>query len=217
MKSTVIAVLFIALLAFSNAKTANADVMTLTFEGLDTFDDVGDFYNGGPGGSYGVSFSGADAWISSSAEGGLGNFANAPSGVTAIALREFPSFTMNVYDGFVDMLTFFYASPYVSASIAIYGGLNGTGDLLAYAALPMTYSDFLPGQGYSPFVDWELGFEGVGLSAVFGISPGRGNMFVDDISFTPRGAAVPTPEPATALLLAAGLLGLMGARRFRRR
>lgn len=217
MKSTVIAVLFVALLALSNAKTANADVMTLTFEGAGDLQDVGDFYNGGPGGNYGVSFVGADSWISSSAEGGSANFANAPSGVTAIALREFPSFTMNVYNGFVGMLTFFYASPYVSASIAIYAGLNGSGELLASAFLPITYSEFLPGQGYSPFVDWELGFEGVGLSAVFGISPGRGNMFVDDISFTPRDAAVPTPEPATALLLAAGLLGLTAARRFKRR
>ena len=217
MKATVIAILFVALLTFSGVRAANADVITLQFEGLDTFDDVGDFYNGGSGGNYGVSFVGADAWISTAVEGGLGNFANAPSGVTAIALREFPSFTMNVHGGFVDMLTFFYASPYVSASIAIYAGLDGTGALLAQAALPVTHSDFLPGQGYGAFVDWELGFEGVGLSAVFGISPGRGNMFIDDISFTTRGAAVPTPEPATALLMAAGLLGLTAARRFRRR
>jgi len=67
---------------------ADSTPVVLTFEGVGNFVTVGNFYNGGAGGSLGVVF-GSGSLALTPLPGGNGDFTNAPSGDTVfVSYRE---------------------------------------------------------------------------------------------------------------------------------
>ena len=54
MRSCLLAAFFVVLVTFSGTGSAKADMITLDIESLGTLADVGDYYNGGDGGNYGI-------------------------------------------------------------------------------------------------------------------------------------------------------------------
>jgi MYXO-CTERM domain-containing protein len=181
------------------ASTANAAIITLDFEGIGDQAAVGNFYNGGLGVNYGVEFVGNALGIIANGSGGTGNFTNAPSMPTILFWLDGPATIMNVAAGFTDGFATYYTSINQSGSIAIYDGLNGTGNLLASLNLTPLGSQ---GTAGAPYDTWALigtSFQGTAKSVVFG---GTANYIgFDNVTF---GSNVPAPG-AMALVAVAGI------------
>src|SRR6266700_3448029 len=114
-KATVVAV---AVLLFC-AGRAKADTtpVVLTFEGVGDLVPINDFYNGGAGGSLGISF-GADALaVVSILNGGAGDIANLPSGDTAAFFLSGTGDLMNVAAGFTTGFSFFYSAAFLQGTV----------------------------------------------------------------------------------------------------
>jgi hypothetical protein len=99
---------------------------------------------------------------------------------------------MDVAGGFQTALTFFdiELDRRTTGTIAIYSGLDGTGNQLASMTLPYTGSVF--------GAEESLSFSGVAHSVVFSGSN-------DDVGFDNIGFASAVPEPSTLILFASGL------------
>jgi hypothetical protein len=207
MKPSVAALaLVLAAPAFSPALAANT---VITFETVTSFASIANFYNGGTdsegfsGPNLGVSF-GLDAL-------GLVNdvlgpyFSNAPSAV-GVMTPVGPDATMNVAAGFVDSISFYYSSDALANSaVNVWSDLNGTGQLLASFNLVANAQS--SGCSDSPFCRFDQlfsTFAGVAHSVTFNAPVG-----IDNIAITQ------VPEPASALLMALGVAGLLMARRRR--
>lgn len=113
-----------------------AQPRVLTFEGLKNLEAVQSFYHGGAGGAgsvgidLGVDFSDNGLGIVASIAGGSGNVSNMPSPSTVVFFQTGISTVMNVPDGFVDNLSFYYSSD-ASSAINVFDGLNATGNIIA--------------------------------------------------------------------------------------
>lgn len=124
----------------------------ITFEGLQQFELVQNYYNGGlgsmgsgPGPNYGVVFSDlATCALETDVDS---NFYGEPSYQTIAyiynGLGGLQPFILNKPDGFVVGCSFYYVSnagdlPIGDAHVAVYDGLDGTGNLLAQLDLPAT-------------------------------------------------------------------------------
>jgi len=199
-----------------SAATLHAQVTQLTFEGLADNQVIGNYYNGGAGGNLGVTFGNTAQGLIAYDAGGSGNFQSAPSGVT---IMYFPSATnayMNVAGGFDTGFSLFYSAIIYGGSVSIYDGFDGTGNLLGTVTLPTTPSQ--PGTPgcpssaqYCPFEAASLAFAGTGHSAVF---TGSANYIAfDNVTFGSTSPVTATPEPASFVLLASGLVGLLTLRR----
>ena len=219
MKRSVITLLFVALVAFAGAGVAKAEVVTLTFEGVGDLQPVGDYYNGGAGGSYGIYFSPNAVGLVDNDAGGSGTFGGEPSPETVLSSLSGRSRIMTVLDGFSEGLSFYYSAIVITGSIVVYSGLEGTGDILAQVTLPRTPIEEAPDPTglYSPFLPFGVDFEGTAYSVGF---EGQNEFILfDDITLNlnrqgPNGPQpAPTPEPGTMLLMGAGLLGMLGMRR----
>lgn len=200
--------LFVATPAFA------INTVTLDFEGAAGYvNAVRNFYNGGTdslgqtGPNYGISFTEAAVALSNDALGPY--YSNAPSPLTVMYAFD-SSAVMNVAQGFVDRLTFYYASNQVVLdAVNIYSGLNGTGTLLASASLFGNASVGCTDTAYCRFDLTSVKFAGIAKSVSFGGN--APNVAYDNITITT------VPEPTNALLLAAGLLAVGVAKRRRRR
>jgi hypothetical protein len=210
MRIAVKGVLVLVVCAFAGARAIAGPVITLTFEGLQNFEGVSDYYNGGlgslgtgPGPDYGVTFAAnATAYIPGLQTGTVTPFPGDPSPPTVLLLAilgngytaGYPtSTTMDVTSGFVGALTFYYINiaPSVrSTYVDIYSGLDGTGTLLAEQSLATTPEAF-----GGPTV---VSFSGTASSVVFG--GGNDQLALDNISFFAQ-----VPEPPSWISLAAGL------------
>jgi len=179
--------------------------VTLDFEGVDGFSSVGDFYNGGAGTNFGVSFTDAVLALVNDELGPY--FSNAPTPGTVIFADDATA-TMNVAAGFSGNLQFHYSALNSTLdAVKIYSGLNGTGDLLGQISLSGNAQ--LGGCSDSPYCNWQevsLSFAGVAQSAVFASAA---NMGFDNVTITP----VPEPGTYAMLGLGLGLLGLVARRR----
>ncbi len=194
--------LVIAALAFSTNVHA---AIILTFEGIPNETPVGNFYNGGAGPNYGISFSSGAVGSVDFDAGGNGNFGNEPSPSTVLALRD-SSMTLNYAGGFRTSLSFFYSSAR-PASVLIWDGLDGTGNLLASTSLVAQFEDNNcwgdPTGFYCNWTSVEMAFAGTARSVEF---RGSSRFFiVDDIRLVPS-AATQVPLPASLLMLGTGLL-----------
>jgi len=205
------------------ASSAHATVV-LDFAGLDgsAHEWIADYYNGGtgnlgsgPGANYGVSFLGGRACDGANKYSPCSTLA-APGGPGANAMYFDTSapVTMNVAGGFTTGLAFFYAAPWESVDVDVWDGLNGKGNRLATLHLKAS-----PGAGIDtcfqdhacPYIPAGLKFDGVAKSVNFnGYLP---NFALITLGSNTPGGDTDVPEPASLLLVGAGLAALAKRRR----
>jgi hypothetical protein len=175
---------------------------------------IGNYYNGGAGGSLGVAFSPDWFALVSKLDGGKGFFSNAPSGDTVAFFLTGVGGPMNVAGGFNTGFSFFYSALMDPATVTVWSGFNGTGTLLGSLTVHPN-----PGSscGTLPFCNWTpvgISFAGTAESVDFSGTAqfiAFDNMTVG--SATPAGAPTAAPEPATMLLLGVGSLGFLSVHR----
>jgi hypothetical protein len=181
------------------ASEVHADVVTMTFEGLEDFEYVSDFYNGGlggngsgPGSNYGVSFPRSTISYVNNGPSGA-HFGGQPTPGTALSFQRYGA-RMNVTSGFKNTLSFYYGNPNQDSTISIYSETNGLGQLLVTLVLPRTGYVSLEGGESRFYMEYaSVSFCGVAKSVDFSSMAYRG--YIDDLSiFTP---AVPEPESLT--------------------
>jgi hypothetical protein len=219
--SRLIALCCVAIALSANAKQGLATVV-LTFEGLDDYESVGDYYNGGFSGSgktgpnFGVQFSSNALAIIDSDAGGSGNFGNEPSPNTILFFVT-GNPIVNYAAGFGTGFSLYYSAISNPGSLDIYSDLDGTGTLLASLVLPTTpIGPGDPNGAFSPFVPVGVLFGGIARSVVFG---GVQNQIgFDNVTFgssTP-GGAVPEPTSFAAFAIIPALAALRRRREFQK-
>jgi hypothetical protein len=205
--------------------TPAAAVTVLSFEGLGDLEPVGGFYHGqqanggigsGPGSDFGIIFSTNALALIDADAGGSGNFGGEPSTSTGLFFLRGAAATMNVAAGFDTGFSFYYSAVNVAGVIDVWDGLDGTGNLLASLALPLTPNGGAPDPtgSFSPLLPIGVAFDGIARSVDFG---GTVNQIVfDDItlgSVTP-GDDTRVPLPGSLILLTGGvLLAALGRQR----
>jgi hypothetical protein len=199
------------------AGSASAVTVTLDFEGVGNGNAVGNFYNGGGGTNYGVSFSGNTLALVDADAGGTGNFGNEPSPNTIMFFLSGAAAVLNVAAGFQTGFSFFYSSA-VATTINVYDGLNATGNLLAsFGILAQFDGNGCSGDPNGAFCNWTAAgttFMGTARSVSFGGAPDQTGF--DNITFgsgTPGGGGSGVPEPMSLALVGTALLGLAASRR----
>jgi hypothetical protein len=206
------ALLAAAGMAIAATSPANADVVTLDFEGIPDYTAVGEYYA-----SQGFHFSPATLALIDSDNGGNGNFANEPSPNTIMFFLDANNAILNSDNGFDTGFSFYYTSS-TAATINVWSGANATGTLLASLNISAQHTDNCSGDPNGDFCNFTaigVTFDGVARSIDFG---GTANQTgYDNITF---GSATPgnggVPEPATWAMLIAGFGLVGGAMRARR-
>lgn len=185
--------------------------ITIDFEGVNSFDSIGDYYNGGTdnvgnsGTNHGVSFTPAVMGLANDSVGTY--FLNAPSPMNVMFATDDTAF-MNVALGFVNAASFYYSSTTSAPNaIQIFSDLNGTGSVLGSFSLNQNTAQNCPGATYCNFEKTTVMFSGLAKSISFGGN--NGNVAFDDVTITP------VPEASTYAMLALGLgaMGLFARRR----
>ena len=192
---------------------ASAAITVLDFEGVGDNNAVGNFYNGGAGTNYGVSFSGPTLAKIDQDAGGSGNFANEPSPNTVMFFRTADNAILDVAAGFETGFSFFYTSS-TAATVTVWSGLGGAGTLLGSLNLAAQYDDGCSGDPWGDFCNWStsgLAFDGVAQSINFGGTASQ--TAYDNITFGSSVPAIPEPETYALMLAGLGLVGFMARRR----
>src|SRR5689334_15614574 len=186
------------------ASPGKADVL-LTFEGLPNGTAPGNFYNGGAGGNFGITFSSnASSFIDSDA-GGTGSFANEPSPSTVLTWNSSNVITVDVSVGFTSFFDVFVNSA-GTHSISVFAGPGGTGLLLgnftaATGTGPGGTGSGCPGDPTGALSCWaerNVTFSGTAQSVVL-----SGLNLYDNMAFGG------VPEPSTIALLTCGLAAVV--------
>ena len=210
---------------------ASAAVITLDFEGIGDQEAIGDFYNGGGGEDFGVTFSDNALGVIDADAGGNGNFGNEPTPDTIMFFLTGDAATLNFTEGFETGFSFFYTAINDPGNIDVYDGVGATGSILASLDLPTTPSETGDPTGdFNVFEPIGVEFSGVAKSIDFGGTIDQ--IGFDNITFgsgTPgdQGGSQPesgdsgsgpnvVPLPASLPLLVAGF-GVLGALRARRK
>ncbi len=198
-----------AAVATAIAAPASASVVVLDFEGVGNYNPVGNYY------APDYIFSDTTLALVDADDGGDGNFANEPSSNTIMFFLDSNDSILDVTNGFTTGFSFFYSSS-TAASVTVYDGLGGTGNVLATLQLDAQFSDNCSGDPTGAFCNWTavgVNFAGTAYSIDFGGTANQTGF--DDITF---GSATPggVPEPATWAMLITGF-GLVGFAARRRR
>jgi hypothetical protein len=193
------------------AAPASAEVVTLTFEGLENLAPVGDFY------APDYIFSDATLAIIDADAGGTGNFANEPSPSTIMFFLDANNAVLNVTNGFTTGFSFWYSSSTV-ATVTVYSGLDATGDVLGTIDLDAQGFDNCVGDPTGDFCNWTaigVAFAGTAYSIDFG---GTANQTgYDNITFgSDRPGGIPEPATWAMMILGFGLVGATARRRVAR-
>ncbi len=203
----------IAAAAIGAALPVAAQPIVLDFEGIGNFNPVGDFYNGGGGTNYGISFSEDTLALVDADAGGDGNFANEPSPDTIMFFLDANNAVLNFAAGFDTGFAFYYSSS-TAATVTVYDGENATGNVLGTIVLAAQGFDNCVGDPSGSFCNWTnvgVAFAGVAKSIDFGGTANQTGF--DNITF---GSSTALPEPGTYALMALGLAGIgLTARRRR--
>lgn len=234
--------MFAALALLGSLGSAYAQPFTLNLEGItiaypnEESALISGFYSGGTssegtsGVNYGVDFVGdvlttclnsATVFCAEASKAGAG----VPGSERTGMFVGFGGGLLNVAAGFDTAFSFAYTKPlpFIDATVNVYSGLDGTGDLLASLLLETTSDLDLVCEPYQagscPFYNAAIDFAGTARSVTF---DGIGGFAVyDDLTF---GSAVvgagsdevppaEVPEPSgLALLAAAGVLGALARR-----
>jgi hypothetical protein len=114
---------------------------------------------------------------------------------------------MNVPAGFSNGFSFFYSANVGAGFVQVYDGLNGTGNLLASATLPVNWNINCTGDPSGGFCHWDpigVTFSGVAKSVFFG---GVANHCVfDEITFGSDVPGYETPVSNWAIFIGIGLI-----------
>jgi hypothetical protein len=113
----------------------------------------------------------------------------------------FSATVMNVADGFVGDVSFWYSSITGSTTVSVFDGLNATGSVLSSFTLASNST------AYELFSLASQSFSGVGYSISFGGNDGQ--IAYDDVTVN----AVPLPAAALLFPLGAAALGLSARRK----
>jgi hypothetical protein len=190
-------------------------IIVLNFEGLGDNDSILNFYNGGTsqkgfsGVNYGVAFTSSALAIIDQDAGGSGNFANEPSPSTILYFLTEGNAIMNVASGFTSGFSCYYTAHYDGGSVALYDGLDGTGNLLGSTSIPANFNLNCTGDPNGDFCHWDVisvPFTGLAKSVVF--SGTNNQIGFDDVTFgsvTP-GCSIPTLSEWGMIILALLLL-----------
>jgi hypothetical protein len=205
---------------FAAATAASAAPISLDFEGIANGSAVGNYYNGGGGTNYGVSFSANTLALVDSDAGGTGNFGNEPSPNTIMFFLTGSDSILTLAAGFDVGFSFFYTSS-AAATFSVWtdttGGASG-GTLLASGVINAQAFVGCSGDPTGQFCNWSIATVSlatgtIGKSVRFG---GVANQTgFDNITFgsTTPGSGPGVPEPATLALVGAALLGAAASRR----
>lgn len=200
-----------AALMLGVAMPAAAEVVVLDFKGVATtnnYTTVGGFYDGGVSGDgnsgpdYGVAFT--DNALAINAYNGT----NEPDpGVLFFLSGDAVNITYSA--GFTTGFSFYYASN-TTASIKVYDGEGGTGNVLATLNLS---NNFQQGCGYCVWTPIGVNFSGTAKSIDF--AGGANYVGFDQITFGSRNPGGTVPEPATwaMMILGFGMVGFATRRR----
>lgn len=197
-----------AALILLSVAPAVGGTITIDFEQPSSFLWVDQFYNGGTDGgglsgpNYGVSFGLDDLAIQNDALGPY--FANAPSPI-GIMVPVGPETAMNVAAGFTDISLYYSSMVEVLDGVQVWSGLNGTGTLLA--SFDLAANAQAGGDTSAPVTFWEQLNIGPLSDVAHSVTFATNYTGYDNITIHAL------PEPASALLLAPGLLGLLALRR----
>ena len=211
------------------SSTSAAAIIVLDFEGIAPHSignnvTIDDYYNGGTssngssGNNYGIGFSSNALLVclntqavlcSNTSHGG----SNTNSEEGALSFFSGAEIFMNIAAGFDTGFSFSYSAANHPGSVAVYDGVNGTGNLLATINLATTPRN-CPGfnASFCPFVAINLHFSGVARSVAFS---GVDNEIVfDDLTFeSDVVGSDPVPLPGAIPFMITGLAGLRAATR----
>lgn len=166
----------LTVLLFLNTNTF-ADDTVLDFEGLQNYEQVENFYNGGTGSEgstkgldYGITFSSNTLALIDSDAGGSGNFADEPSSDTIFFFTgSDTNIYMNVEDGFTEGFSFYYTSVEYEGDVEVWTEANGQGKKIGTLHLDITPSlgEGDPNGRYDNWAKKSLSFDGRAKSIVF--------------------------------------------------
>lgn len=199
--------------ALAVAAPAFSAIVVLDFEGVGDFNAVGDFYNGGGGTNYGVSFSADTLALVDADAGGSGNFANEPTADTIMFFLNANNAILNYAAGFTTGFSFFYSSS-EAASVTVYDGVDGTGNVLGTINLAAQGFENCVGDPSGSFCNWSavgVAFAGTAKSIDFGGTANQTGF--DNITFGSDRPVVPEPSTYALMLAGLGSVGMMIRRR----
>lgn len=194
----------ILLLLGAFSLSSQADTIVLNFDGLADEQTVADYYNGGGGGDYGITFT-SNAIAVNEFDENEGMLPTPPNGLTFLSGT---AATLDDASGFTNGFSFYYSAPFSPGVINVYSGLDSTGTVLATLNLPTTLDGLnLPGcldHDFCPFVPIGITFSGTAESVDFG---GSANQIVfDDLTISSAAPGLTSsPEPNCWMLVAMGV------------